>query len=136
MLQVNDCSEAIDVARLVLARDPRIRLALVFGSVARGRARGDSDLDVAIDMGQPLDAGTKMALIAELAGRTGRAVNIVDLRSAGEPLLGQILAHGKRIVGTDDAYAEVLKRHLFDEADFMPYYRRILDQRRSAWLRT
>lgn len=136
MLQVHDCSEAIDLARLALGRDPRTRLALVFGSVARGRARGDSDLDVAIDMGQPMDAGTKIALIAELAGRTGRAVDIVDLRSVGEPLLGEILAHGKRIVGADDAYAEVLKRHLFDEADFMPYYRRILDQRRSAWLRT
>jgi predicted nucleotidyltransferase len=136
MLQVHDCSEAIDLARLVLASDPRIRLALVFGSVARGRERGDSDLDVAIDMGQPLDAGTKMSLMAELAVRIGRPVDLIDLRTAGEPLLGQILLHGKRIVGESGPYAEVLKRHLFDEADFMPYYRRILGERRSAWLKS
>jgi len=49
-------------------------------------------------------------------------------------LFGQILAHGKRLAGDDAVYAEFIKRHLFEEADFMPCHLRILSERRSAWI--
>jgi predicted nucleotidyltransferase len=127
--------ETIDRARSVLGADPRIRLALVFGSLARDRARPSSDLDVAVDMDRPMDSETLMSLTAELAAATGRPVDLIDLRTAGVPLLGEILKHGRRIVGGTDRYAALIRRHLFDEADFMPYYRRILGERRKAWIK-
>ena len=74
-----------------------------------------------------------MALIAELAGRIGRPVDLVDLQTAGEPLLGQILKHGTRILGSNTRYANLIRKHLFDNADFMPYRDRILQVRRRAW---
>jgi predicted nucleotidyltransferase len=120
--------------QVALAQHPEIRLAILFGSLAAGQGRYDSDVDLAIDAGQPLETEAKMALMAELAERTGRPVDLIDLRTIGEPLLGQILKHGKRILGEDGLYAELIKRHVFDEADFMPYYRRILRERRSAWI--
>jgi hypothetical protein len=48
----------------------------------------------------------KMALIADFADVTGRAVDLVDLRTAGEPLLGQVLDHCRRIRCGNAAYAE------------------------------
>lgn len=117
-----------------LTPHPEVRLAILFGSLATGQGRYDSDVDLAIDAGQPLALEAKMALMAELAERTGRPVDLIDLRTIGEPLLGQILKHGKRILGEDGLYAELIKRHLFDEADFMPYYRRILRERRRTWI--
>ncbi len=67
--------------------------------------------------------------MAALAECTGRPVDLIDLQTTGEPLLGQILKHGKRLLGEDALYAELIKRHVFAEADFMPYYRRILMER-------
>jgi predicted nucleotidyltransferase len=120
--------------RQILSQHGDIRLAILFGSLAGGRATPQSDLDLAVLMGVPLSTETKMILIGELSQATGRPVDLVDLRVAGEPLLGQVLKHGVRLFGSDTDYAELLKRHLFDEADFMPYRRRILAERRQAWI--
>ncbi len=109
-------------------------LAFVFGSVAQGTARADSDLDIAVMGAQVLTAAQKMALIADLAQATGRAVDLIDLRTVGEPLLGQILRHGQRLFGSNDAYGQLLSRHLIDSADFLPYAQRIIDERRRAWI--
>ena len=118
----------------VLAQHGGIRMAILFGSLAKAQAAPQSDLDLAIQMDAPLTAEAKMALIGELSQAIGRPVDLIDLRVAGEPLLGQILKHGARLLGNDSDYAELLKRHLFEEADFMPYRRRILAERRQAWI--
>lgn len=120
--------------RQILSRQGDIRLAILFGSLAAGDATPQSDLDLAVQMGIPLSTETKMTLIGELSQAIGRPVDLIDLRVAGEPLLGQILKHGVRLFGNDTDYAELLKRHLFEEADFMPYRRRILADRRQAWI--
>jgi len=120
--------------RAALASYAGIRTLILFGSLATGHEKRESDIDLAIDAGQTLDAESKMALIEKIAGCTGRPVDLIDLRTVGEPLLGQILKYGKRLAGDDRAYAELIKRHVFDEADFMPYYRRILGERRNAWI--
>jgi predicted nucleotidyltransferase len=120
----------------VLTRHGGIRLAILFGSLAKGRATPGSDLDLAVLMDAPLSAETKMALIGDLSQAIGRPVDLIDLRVTGESILGQVLKHGVRLLGSDTDYAELLKRHLFDEADFMPYRRRILAERRQAWIGT
>jgi predicted nucleotidyltransferase len=125
-----------DRIRQVLMQHADIRLAILFGSLAVGRATPASDLDLAVLMQAPLSAETKMALIGDLSLATGRPVDLIDLRTTGEPVLGQILKHGVRLFGSDSDYAELIKRHLFEEADFMPYRRRILTERRQAWIVT
>lgn len=124
----------VDVIRTTLPAPSGLRTVIVFGSVARGDARRDSDIDVAVDTGRRLSAADKRALISAVAEATGRPVDLVDLRAVGEPLLGQILAHGKRIFGSDEHYARLITRHLFDQADFLPYRDRILAERRRAWI--
>jgi len=122
-----------DLRRLLSGYDD-LRLAILFGSLATGRAGPESDLDLAVRFDRPLTAERKQALIERLAEATGRPVDLVDLHTVGEPFLGQILQKGVRLAGSDTEYGNLLARHLFDEADFMPYYRRILETRRKAWI--
>jgi predicted nucleotidyltransferase len=70
---------------------PEIKLAVVFGSVAQSTAGRDSYVDVAVQSSKPLGADKKMQLIADLAATTARQIDLIDLRTAGEPLLGLIL---------------------------------------------
>lgn len=111
-----------------------IELAILFGSLANGRARPDSDLDLAIKKPQPLSANDKMDIIEQLALISGRPVDLIDLNMAGEPILGQIMQHGKRLLGSDEAYAEMGLKHIYAQADFMPYIERTLRERRERWL--
>lgn len=118
----------------ILRSHPEIELAVLFGSLAAGRARPDSDIDVAVMGPAPLTAQQKFDLMGDLADASGRPVDLIDVRTAGEPLLGQILQHGKRLLGDDEAWARLLSRHLLDTADFMPYVDRILAERRQRWI--
>lgn len=125
----------IDAAiQAVLTRFPALLLALVFGSAAQGKQRADSDLDIAVAARQALTADEKMEIIAALVERTGRPVDLIDLRVVAEPLLGQIVRHGRRLLGSDGAYGQLISQHLFLQADFMPYRNRILAERRAAWI--
>jgi predicted nucleotidyltransferase len=114
--------------------EPDLKLVILFGSLARGREQWESDIDLAIDTGRLLTASDKSFLIEAIAEKIGRPVDLVDLQTAGEPLLGQILRHGIRIFGNNTSYANLIRKHLFDAADFMPYRSRILEARRRAWI--
>lgn len=118
----------------LLVQQGNIRLAYLFGSLAKGNERPESDIDIALKADAPLTTQQKIDLITQLAALTGRPVDLVDLRLAGEPLTGQILSHGKRLLGSDEEHAALICRHLFDQADFLPYRERILAERRAAWI--
>jgi predicted nucleotidyltransferase len=123
-----------DQLRALLAGFPQLELALLFGSLAQDRHRTGSDIDIAVAAHRALTATEKIALVEALAERTGRPVDLVDLKVVAEPLLGQILRHGRRLLGSDRAYGQLISRHLFDQADFMPYRARVLAERRAAWI--
>lgn len=107
---------------------------MLFGSVAAGRARADSDLDLAVSSHRALSVAEKIALTQALAEATGRPIDLIDLATVAEPLLGQIVQHGTRIWGSDTLYANLISRHLVEQADFMPYQTRVLAERRTAWI--
>jgi predicted nucleotidyltransferase len=120
--------------REVFAHFPEIVLVVLFGSVAAGSQRADSDLDIAVAADHSLTVEDKLSLIGFLAERTGRAIDLIDLNVVTEPLLGQVLRHGRRILGSDTRYGKLISRHLFEQADFMPYRTRVLAERRMAWI--
>ena len=125
---------SIPQVQAALAKHPEIELALVFGSVARGNATRSSDIDVAVQMATPLGVDDKMQLIADIAEATGRPVDLIDLRIVGEPLLGQILKHGRRIRGDAVDLVPLMQRHVYAMEDFMPYVERTLEERKRAWI--
>lgn len=116
-----------------LEAQPDIRLAVVFGSIAAGAARPDSDIDIAVRADRPLDAARKMALIEGISRLTHRPVDLVDLARIGEPLRGEVLK-GQRLFGSDEDWAEQMLRHIYDNEDFVPYVQRLLAERRERWL--
>lgn len=111
-----------------------VRLAAVFGSMASGRQRPDSDLDIAILADRPLTAEQRIALIDALALSSGRAIDLVDLKAVGQPLLHQIMRHGKIVLGSTEAWASLMYRNLVDRADFVPLQERMLRERRERWI--
>lgn len=117
----------------VLDNYAEVKLAILFGSLALGTATADSDLDLAVLAEKPLTTEMRIELIADLADRLGRPVDLIDLQTVGEPLLGEVLK-GRRILGDDTRYAQLITRHLFDAADFLPYRQRILAERRARWI--
>lgn len=119
--------------RAILSDYPRIKLAILFGSVAQGAAVWDSDLDLAILADTPLDTALRMELIARIGQALGRPVDLVDMRTAGVVLLGEVFK-GERLLGSTTTYAEQLSRYLVDREDFLPLRRRILRERRMAWI--
>lgn len=118
----------------LLSSYPQIELAILFGSQSSGTASTDSDIDLAIRCQQSITANLKLELMEQIGARFGRPVDIVDLHFAAEPVLGEALK-GQRLLGSDESYARMLTRHLFNMADFVPLQQRILSERRDAWTR-
>lgn len=80
------------VSALSEALDGRtdVRLAMLFGSRARGRERNDSDVDLAVEA-HGVDL---LKLAADLSLCVGMEVDVADLREAGYPLLKAVLRDG------------------------------------------
>ncbi len=81
----------LDSLRTALAGRNDVRLALLFGSRARGQARPGSDADVAVLANPGIDLD---ALAGALSRATGVEVDVVDLDEAGYPLLKVITRDG------------------------------------------
>jgi len=120
--------------REVLSGFANIHLAVLFGSVAKETVRADSDLDIAVLANHKLSTDEKIQLIEAFAQKIGRPVDLIDLFDPPQPLLGQIIKTGRRILGTDDAFANLVYRNLVDQADFLPLRSRALRERRDVWI--
>jgi len=117
-----------------LSRYAEFKLAILFGSQAMGNATGDSDIDLALLSDAPISSSKKLQLVEQIGAKFGRPVDIVDLFFAAEPVLGQVFK-GKRLLGDDATYARLLTKHLINTADFVPLQKRILTERRNAWIK-
>lgn len=110
-----------------LAREPGIVAAWLFGSRARGTARPDSDVDVAV----LVDAGTFVAedawgLEATLSAAVGAEVQVVVVNRVGADLFRRVLRDGVLLLDRDPAARirfEVRKRNEY--FDMTPIWRAI-----------
>lgn len=66
---------------------------------------------------------------------TGRPIDLVGLARATGILLSRILSTGRLIVRRDTALcAELIRRAIYDDADFAPCRQRILEVQRRRWI--
>jgi predicted nucleotidyltransferase len=120
--------------RELLTHFPIIRVAALFGSMARGTERPDSDIDVAVQADKALVANERIALTEAIALAFNRPVDLIDLRTAGQPLLDQIVSSGVQVVGKRHLWGDLIYRNIMENEDFVPYQKRILEGRRHAWM--
>lgn len=121
-------SDGLSALGPVFAADPRVRFAYVFGSLAGGTARPDSDIDLAVSVtprGTLLDDAQLNDDIAVALGRDD--VDLVIIEDA--PLwLAYRVVGGRPIYSRDDV-ARVRHRAAVehDFLDFKPYHEAYLD---------
>jgi uncharacterized protein len=103
----------------VVSRHP-VAFSYLFGSVARGEDRPDSDIDVAVHFEPGTDAATRFQRSLRLGGELDvalkRAVDVVDLEEAPLRLAGRILT--ERVVVTGH---ERVDRVRWETAIYRPY---------------
>lgn len=111
---------------------PEVAAAYLFGSVARGRSRATSDVDVGVLLTRPPAAtlaDLPLDLETDLERRLGVPVQVVVLNRAPADLVHRVLRDGKLLVDRDPSARiafEVRARNEF--FDLKP----VLDQYRSA----
>lgn len=126
-------AEVIDAVRDVLAAEPHVRWAYLFGSVARGKTWRDVDVALMPASTMPDGAVTWGQITARLEAATGAGVDLVDLGRAELPLVGPMLVDRIVVLDRDrDARiafeAETTSRWL----DFKPSYEEAQRIRRLA----
>ena len=67
----------------------------IFGSVARGEADGDSDIDFLVDLGHNLSPWFPVRLIRDLEQLLGRKVDVVTEKGLKERIRKRVLQEAK-----------------------------------------
>lgn len=114
--------------RAVLEGFPEIAAAWLFGSVARGAARDDSDLDVGVVYARgDRDSHDRLApaVAAALSRATGvERIDVVDLAAQGPIFAHRVLCDGVLVYEADYARrVDFASDTLVRAFDFMPTYR-------------
>jgi uncharacterized protein len=118
------------ILRQVLEPRPEIVAVYLFGSLARDRARADSDIDVALLLDRDFDLDAhplyRLDRIDELASALSRPVDVVLLNKAPLVLRNQVLTYGRLVYETNHRQRidyEVRSRQAY--FDFRPILDRI-----------
>lgn len=115
------------------AREPGVRVAVLFGSVAEGRDRPGSDVDLAV-LAPVVDL---LELGQRLGAQLGREVDVVDLSRVTIPLMEELVAHGIVVhEGEPGAAALWRSRTLATLETDRPWFARMRDAFLGRWSST
>ena len=118
----------VEALRKALSGRKDVRLALLFGSRTRGRARPDSDADVAV-LGRDLNL---LALATDLSDAAEVEVDVVSLNDPGYPLLNALLRDGILLHEGEPGAAAAWRSRAWLQAETdRPWFERM----RDAYLR-
>ncbi|GAB4480478.1 MAG: nucleotidyltransferase family protein [Anaerolineales bacterium] len=92
-----DGTIVVDERLLRLCRQYQVASLKVFGSVARGDEREDSDLDILVRFARPVSLLTLVRLERELSALTGRKVDLVTEQAISPYIREAVLASARGI---------------------------------------
>ena len=119
-----------EVIKQELSKDSSVVLAILYGSAANERIHLNSDIDLAVATNAPLTKEKKIEIITRLTLTLDREIDLVDLNEISGLILQEVLCKGKLLINnSSEKFAELIKQMLYDQADWMPYVNRILDER-------
>ncbi|HEV7784094.1 MAG TPA: nucleotidyltransferase domain-containing protein [Thermoanaerobaculia bacterium] len=102
---------------------PAVRLAVLFGSTARGEARPRSDVDLGVLL-DPDTPASRREVEAELGRAAEREVDVIFLADAPPLLRFEISRDGVLLFEKDDGlWTDVMVRAMVDWWDWAPYSR-------------
>jgi len=101
----------------IFRRRKRIAAVYLFGSVATGRDRKGSDLDLAIVIKKPISGRERLRIEADLSNRLRRDVDLVVFGQAAPLLQHQILKNGRLICENDPA--ERIRQEVLARAEYL-----------------
>lgn len=102
---------------------PAVRLAVLFGSMARGEAGAGSDVDLGVLL-DPDTAALRFEVEAELGRAAGREVDLVFLSQAPPLLRFEISRDGRLLFEREDGlWTGFQARAMVDWWDWAPYHR-------------
>jgi uncharacterized protein len=97
MMTLNTVAEAVRQLQPRLKTDFRVAALYVFGSVARGEARADSDIDVLVEFDSTPTFARFMDLKALLEDTLGAHVDLVTRAALRSQLKPRIEAEARRV---------------------------------------
>ncbi len=111
-----------------------VRLAVLYGSIARGDADGGSDLDllVALSGDDPLVATRLARRLGTCAGREIDVAHLNRIEPNAPLLLARVLDEGRVIVDRDELWPNLLSRRRAIRARAQRSYRRQMDEAGQA----
>lgn len=118
-------AEARRIREAVLRLLPGIEALYLFGSRARGDARPDSDLDLAVLDIAPLDPLRRFEIRRELSVLLDCDVDLVDLHAASSVLRSEVISGGRVL------YSRSAEATLAFEARVLGEYAELLDATRE-----
>ena len=87
----------------------------LFGSVAEGRERPDSDVDLALLSTGEMDPYSLFACAQDLGGLLGRDVDLIDLSRASTVMRAHVVGHGRRIAVEDRVRADEFEMYALSD---------------------
>lgn len=124
---------AIENLTRALEQIPSVRLAVLFGSAARGASRADSDIDLGVSLERESDFSPTLRVTIERAA--GQTVDLVCLDLAPPLLRFEIARDGVVLVERDPhGWAEFRAHAMIDWWDWAPTAR-LMHQTLAARLR-
>ena len=123
---------------VVVATFPEVAATWVFGSVVRGDAREDSDIDVAVLLsGAGMTLDRQLTLAARLEVVTARRVDLVVLGLRELVLCHEVLTLGCLVHEADrECRIDFVSDALVRVSDFMPTWRRAHEGWMDGWRRS
>jgi predicted nucleotidyltransferase len=113
--------DSVEALARAVASVPELRLAVLFGSAARGEDRADSDLDVGVLAGPEGPAYDLATLRVHLERDTGRVVDLISLDSAPPLLRMEVARHGRVLLEREPGAWSLFRAHaMIDWWDWAP----------------
>lgn len=103
-----------------LKAHPAIEFAILFGSQAQGKAKSESDLDIAIYLNRALSLEEYLTLNLQLEKTSGREVDLIILNEASPLLKHQVMKNRKVLfIRNFDLYADFREKTIDEYQEFL-----------------